>query len=274
MNADAAAYKKSSFGPAFLFLDKNRREALAVYYAFCRLADDIADEPGVQDRLGEIARWKEEIRRVFAGNPATKLGIKLKEISARYAIKEDRFLLLLEGMEADINSRSYKTLEDLQWYLWRVAGVVGLATLDILGVKGPQAEHLARALGFAVQTTNIVRDVYEDASLGRVYLPEDMLSSRSLTRADVLGGARREELSFVLADLAQISKQYYCRAGDILRTFPARKILPCRVMGFVYRANLAKIEKKGFAFAHPVKLSKFEKALQCIYALYKTDFAD
>ncbi len=267
-----AEYKKSSFGPAFLFLDKTRREALAAYYAFCRLADDIADEPGVSDRLGELTLWREEIGRVFDGKAQTPLGKELQQIAARYNMKPDRFLLLLEGMQADIQGRSYANFEDLEWYLWRVAGIVGLATLDILGVKGSQAQALARALGFAVQTTNIIRDVYEDASLGRVYIPQDLLEAHGLSRQDLLSSAHPSRLPGVLAVLAGKSNEFYRQAGQLMRVLPARKMLPCRVMGFVYRANLAKIEKTGFLFDRPVKLSKPEKALQCIYALCKTDF--
>ena len=87
-------------------------------------------------------------------------------MAPQYGMTQDRFLLLIEGMEADVQGRVYKNFEELQWYLWRVAGIVGLATLDILGIKGPHAQELASALGFAVQLTNIVRDVHEDTAPG------------------------------------------------------------------------------------------------------------
>ena len=266
-----AAYKKSSFGPAFLFLDRRRRAALAAYYAFCRLMDDIADEPNVDDRLGELALWREEITRVFKGQAHTPLGQDLQRLAADFAMKPDRFLPLIEGMQADVEGRTYQTFEDLQWYLWRVAGVVGLATLDILGVKGPQAQALAQALGFAVQTTNIVRDVQEDAQMGRVYLPLQWLAQKGLTVQDILQQQKPLLQAEVLARLAACSRQFYAQANQIMRKLPARKMLPCRVMGFVYRANLAKIEKTGFLFMRPIKLSKSEKLIQCAYALCKTD---
>ena len=272
MNADKNSYKKSSFGPAFLFLCKRRREALAVYYAFCRLMDDIADEPDVKDRLAELALWREEITRAFNGEAKPRWQ-RHRRMAPQYGMTQDRFLLLIEGMEADVQGRVYKNFEELQWYLWRVAGIVGLATLDILGIKGPHAQELASALGFAVQLTNIVRDVHEDTALGRVYLPEDLLAKHGLTRQDVLQNQNPARLAAALAELAQKDKDFYRRAWDVLHTLPARKILPCRVMGFVYRANLAKIEKTGFEFERAVRLSKTEKALQCIYALYKTDLA-
>lgn len=274
MTPDGASYKKSSFGPAFLFLDKRRRAALASYYAFCRLMDDVADEPGVQDRAGELAFWRAEVLRAFEGKPQTDLGREICQISRGFGMEQDRFLLLIEGMEADAQGREYQSFEELEWYLWRVAGVVGLATLDVVGIKGHKAEDLARELGFAVQLTNIVRDAYDDAAMGRVYLPSDLLAVCALTRQDVLQNPDADKLTRALKQTAQRAKEHYRRAGEILKTLPARKTLPCRVMGCVYGANLAKIEKTDFQFSKAVKLSKFEKLAQCLYALYKKNFVD
>lgn len=274
MTTSLSAYKKSSFGPAFLFLDKRRRAALASYYAFCRLMDDIADEPGVQDRPAKLAFWREETLRSLAGTAQTDLGRETGKIAAEFAMESDRFLLLIEGMEADVQGRAYATFAELEWYLWRVAGIVGLATLDIVGIKGHKAVELARELGFAVQLTNIVRDVYDDASLGRVYLPSRLLEKAGLTRRDVLQNTAPDELAGVLKQMAQRAKDHYRRAAQIMRGLPARKTLPCRVMGCVYGANLAKIEKTDFRFSKTVKLSKFEKLARCVYALCKKEFVD
>ena len=155
-----------------------------------------------------------------------------------------------------------------------VLGIVGLATLDILRFKGPRAEQLAQRLGFAVQTTNIVRDVYDDIKLNRVYLPEDLLEKYDLDRQKVLKGVPCKRLAPVLKDLAEKSKEFYRLACQTMQGQPYKQMLPCRIMGFVYRANLAKIEKVDFCFSDAVKLTKFEKLLHCIYALFKTDFID
>lgn len=272
MSLDTAAYKKSSFGPAFLFLNKQRREALAAYYVFCRKMDDIADEPNIADRCKELDTWRQEIERVFQNQAQTELGKELQNKVLPLGLPPDRFLLLIEGMQADVDGKSYATFEALEWYLWRVAGIVGLATLDILGVKGNKAQALARALGFAVQTTNIVRDVYEDVQLGRVYLPDDFLAAEHLSRGQLLNGEKPAALPKVLARVAQKSHQLYGQAEEIMLGFPRRKMLVCRIMSFVYQANLAKIEKTGFVFDKPVKLSKFQKLKACMYALCKTVF--
>ena len=269
MKADANAYKKSSFGPAFLFLNKKQRQALAVYYAFCRLMDDIADEPDVPDPQAQLFFWREEIARVYAGNPQTPLGRALTRVVKDFDIPPDRFLLLIEGMEADLQGRRYATFKDLEWYLYRVAVVVGLATLDILGVKGEKAQALSLALGAAVQTTNIVRDVHEDALAGRVYLPADMLAEQGLAFQDVLENTKPQQLAAVLAKLAQISRGLYSRAGDALAGCAWSAALPCRIMGWVYRANLAKIEKTGFLFQQKIKLTRMEKLTNIVYALFR-----
>ena len=264
------AYKKSSFGPAFLFLDKSRRQALAQYYAFCRLMDDIADEPEITDKDKQLQFWSEEIDRVFTQHATTDLGKELENMVRTFAISKDRFTLLIDGMRADVQAKTYHTLEELEWYLWRVAGIVGQATLDILGIKGPKADKLAHALGFAVQLTNIIRDVWEDAQLGRVYIPQQLLQKYHVTPQDILQHTGTVCLPAVLKQLAQLAQQYYEQADQIMQTLPARKMLPCRVMSLVYRQNLAKIEKAGFQFTQTIKLTKQEKIRACFYALYKS----
>ena len=269
MTSPHSAYKKSSFGPAFLFLDKKRREALAAYYTFCRLMDDIADEPEIQNRDEQLLFWRAEIERVYNNQAITPLGKDLQKIVFTFGISSDRFLWLIEGMSADVQGRLYKVRADLEWYLWRVAGIVGLATLDILGIKGTKADELAQSLGFAVQITNIIRDVHEDAKLGRVYLPDDLLRKFELTREDVLQNKHPQRLAQLLAFFAEACKQEYEQAYRIMDTFPPRQIFPCRVIALVYSANLAKIERTKFQFKRAVKLSKLEKIKYIIYALYK-----
>ena len=273
-NTSHTAYKKSSFGPAFLFLDRKRRKGLAVYYTFCRLMDDIADEPNVKNRAEELADWRAEIARVYEKKTTTQLGRDLQKLVRRFKFTPDRFLWLIDGMQADIEGRTYKSFEELEWYLWRVAGIVGLATLDILGIKGEKAKALAQTLGFAVQTTNIIRDVHEDAKMGRVYLPDDLLQEHGITREQILRNtAPAAQLAEVLANLADQSILCYAQAERIMHTLPRRRMLPCRVMSLVYRANLAKIEKTDFKFKRAVKLSKFEKLKYSTYALFNTMFS-
>lgn len=272
MAANNRSYKKSSFGPAFLFLSKRRREALADYYEFCRLMDDIADEPDVPAPEKELDFWQAEIGRVYQGAPQTDLGKRLLAHVREFDIPQDRFLMLIDGMRADLCGRTYATFQELDGYLYRVAVIVGMATLDILGVKGPQADELSVNLGGAVQLTNIIRDVPGDAALGRVYLPEELLARFHLRREDVLSGRGGDRLARALADTAQKAQSLYARAFEQMKKLPRLAMLPCRAMGYVYLANLAKIKKTGFRFEQPVKLTKFEKIQGVAHAVLKTVF--
>ena len=259
------AYKKSSFGPAFFFLGKSRRRALAHYYAFCRIADDVADEPqaNAPQALKDLAK---EVEFIYLGAPKTDWGKGLTEAVRTFHIPKDRFTLLLEGMQADLEQKQYPTLEDLQWYLYRVAVIVGKATLDILGVQGKKADALANALGPAVQLTNIVRDVQEDAKLGRVYLPCE------LTAADILENKNPILVKQLQQQLVQRAKEQYTLAFQLMDEFWPIKMLPCRIMGYIYQKNLAKIEEQGFTNNGAIKLTKFEKLQMVGYALIKTLF--
>ncbi|MBR2033319.1 MAG: squalene/phytoene synthase family protein, partial [Alphaproteobacteria bacterium] len=248
------------------------REALANYYEFCRLMDDLADEPNQDNPQQQLDSWAGEIARIYAGAPQTPLGQRLIQDVAEFGISKDRFLLLIEGMQADLSGKTYKTFEELEWYLYRVAVIVGMATLDILGVKGPQADALSKDLGGAVQLTNIIRDVTSDAELGRVYLPMDLLEKHNLTRQDVLEGKHSDRIAFALQEVDCLVQKLYARAEHKMEALPRFKMLPCRVMGYVYFANLAKIRKTGFLFSQPVKLSKFEKLKEVFHAFVKTLF--
>lgn len=272
MSADKNSYKKSSFGPAFFFLNRRRREALSNYYEFCRRMDDIADEPNMPEPAKELDFWQEEISRVYAHAPQTDLGKRLLADIKDFDIPQDRFTLLIEGMRDDLRGRTYGTFNELDGYIYRVAVIVGLATLDILGVKGAEADALSHELGGAVQLTNIIRDVPDDASLGRVYLPEELLARHGLTRQDVLAGRGLEQLSCVLAEADAKAQRLYARAFERMKSFPRLTMLPCRTMGYVYFANLAKIRKTGFRFMCPVKLTKTEKLQGVCYAVFKTVF--
>ena len=261
------AYKKSSFGSAFFFLPRRARRALAHYYAFCRLADDIADEPNLPNPQAELNALAQEIEFMYVDAPKTALGEDLVEDIRYFNIPKDRFTLLLEGMRADLEKKRYATFEELDWYLYRVAVIVGKATLDILGIESsPNANELALHLGRAVQLTNIVRDVYDDAHLGRVYLP------CQLRAQDILSGTHAAQVKTLLTQTAARAHENYARAFELMDSFWPTKILPCRMMGYTYQKNLAKIEETGFSFTDPVKLTRYEKIQMVLYAIFKTFF--
>jgi len=259
------AYKKSSFAPAFFFLSKGQRAALADYYEFCRIMDDIADEE-TANPYEQLDQWKTEIARIYNNSAETDLGKRLEQDIKTFQIPEDRFLLLVEGMRADLDGKKYNSWKELDWYLYRVAVIVGKATLDILGIKGTEADTLAIKLGSAVQLTNIVRDVQEDAQLGRVYLP------CAVTAEQILNDNYPPSVITTIKEAAQKAHVLYQQSFARMKQFPRLKMLPCRIMGYVYLKNLAKIESRGYDVLCPVKLTKGEKIRMVLYALFKTLF--
>lgn len=273
------AYKKSTFGPAFCFIPRRQRRALANYYAFCRLADDIADEPSEHPQQ-DLQELVQEIRFVFIGAPRTEWGKQLLEDMRRFHIPQECFSLLLEGMQADLQKKNYqpedasRPFEKLDWYIYRVAVVVGKATLAILGLTGPQADELAQTLGTAVQLTNIVRDVYEDAQMGRVYVPCNLPAQTilQLQQQNLQDTAQGKLFTEALEKCILRAEENYRRAFILLDEFWPVTVLPCRIMGYVYQKNLAKIKRTNLAFKKAVKLNKFEKIQAVLHALLKTLF--
>jgi len=251
-------YKKSSFGPAFLFLGKERKNALAAVYAFCRKVDDIVDEPAENPRA-ELDFWRTETERIFsAEKPETEIGRELQKYAAKFGLSKESFLLLIDGMEMDLNKKTYKNFDELKEYLYRVAGVVGIMCCEICGFKKDEIFDYAVTLGNAVQMTNIIRDVYEDASLGRVYLPQDEMTKFNIKPEDIKN-KNISAVSKILAFEGQKAKDFFNAAQKLKPKNRKKDLLPAEIMGAVYRALLAKMEKTEFNFTNKVSLSKTEK---------------
>ncbi|RMG91078.1 MAG: squalene synthase HpnD, partial [Zetaproteobacteria bacterium] len=164
----------SSFYYAFIFLPEDKRRAIMALYAFCREVDDIADS--IQDRqvaMAKLGFWQDEVQRSFAGHPQHPVGKELSWAASRYALDEELFHEILDGMLMDINRQPVLKQADLSLYCYRVAGTVGLLSIEIFGYSNRRARAYATQLGEALQLTNILRDLGEDARLGRIYLPQE-----------------------------------------------------------------------------------------------------
>lgn len=168
----------SSFRPAFLFLKPEQRRALSAFYGYARTVDDLADDGTVPPAEKETAlsAWRDRLEALFAGTaPRGKLEEELAWAAGAFSMRKENFLLLLEGVGMDARKKEYASFEELKFYMYRVASAVGLSVLEILGWRGAGARAYAENLGYAVQLTNIIRDVFEDARSGRIYIPlEDL----------------------------------------------------------------------------------------------------
>jgi len=242
-----AAQSGSSFYHSFRFLPPERRRAITALYAFCREVDDVVDgvaDPGVA-RL-KLAWWRNEIAAVFGGTPQHPVALALVPIVAAFRLPEEHFQAVIDGMTMDLEQNRYLDFATLERYCYRVAGVVGLMSAEIFGYQDPSTRDYARNLGIAFQLTNIIRDVGEDASRGRIYLPQDDLERYAVTAADLF--QRRATPAFValMADQAARARTFYARAFSALPSVDRRAQRPGLIMAAIYRALLDAIEREGF----------------------------
>ncbi len=248
----------SSFASAFWMLPKPKRNALHAIYAFCRLADDIADDPEVAgDRTALLARWREELDGAYRGKARHAGGVALSDTVERFRLPEGVVLDLLAGVEFDLADGPIETFDDLRLYCYRVASTVGLLVVRILGFKNPRSLEFAETHGIAVQLTNVLRDVGDDASTGRIYLPKDELERFGVSTGSVLAGHGTDALQPMLRFNAERAASYYERAEELLPDEDRRSLRPATAMGRIYRALLDELIERNFpCFEQPVRLSK------------------
>ena len=248
----------SSFASTFWMLPKLKRNALHAIYAFFRLADDIADDPEIAgNRTALLARWREELDDAFRGKAQHAVGVALSDAVKRFQLPERVFLDLLTGVEFDLADGPIETFDDLRLYCYRVASTVGLLVVRILGFEDPRSLEFAETLGIAVQLTNVLRDVGDDASTGRIYLPKAELERFGISTESILAGQMTAELQLMLSFNAKRAASYYERAEQLLPDQDRRALRPATAMGRIYRALLDKLIEREFpCFEQPVRLSK------------------
>jgi phytoene synthase len=256
-----AANSGSSFYYSFLFLPPEKRRAITALYAFCREVDDVVDEchdPGVA-RV-KLAWWREEIERMFAGEPQHPVGQALAPAVREFSLAQEYFQEIIDGMEMDLEPVRYASFKDLALYCYRVASAVGLLSAEIFGYQDRHTLKYAHDLGIAFQLTNILRDVGEDARRGRIYLPEDEMAAHGVTVDDLRKGELTAPLRALLAFQAQRARQYYQQAFAKLPEqdrFAQRSGL---IMAAVYLTLLDRIESEGYpVLTRRVRLSPWRK---------------
>ncbi len=253
----------SSFGSGMKILPKDRRNAMYAVYAYCREIDDIADEGGTQkEKLSALNDWREEIDRLYAGQPTRKTSLALLRPIKRYGLAKSEFLLLLEGMEMDAKGPIVRpSLDSLMAYCRRVAGAVGMLSMPIFGApSGEMSDRFAISLANVLQVTNILRDVQEDAVMGRIYLPNELLSAHGITTDKPMDVVAHPALGDVCADLSLVAKENFQSARDALQKLDWRTVRPALLMMGVYQEYLQRLESRGWQkVTEPLKLSSFEK---------------
>jgi phytoene synthase len=238
----------TSFLAAMKILPEERREAMFAIYAFCREIDDIADEPApVGEKIHRLQSWRREVERLYEGHPDYLTSRALLRPTQLYGFEKQNFLDLIDGMEMDaLEDICAPSLSRLDTYCDRVASAVGRLSVRAFGAKEDRAREVAHWLGRALQLTNILRDLKEDAERGRLYLPEELLEARGIRTRVPEEVLAHPNLPQVCADLTRRARDAYHRSGVAMRKCARKPMKPARLMMQVYRAVLKRLEKRGW----------------------------
>jgi len=254
----------TSFYWAMRLLPRAKRNAMFAIYAFCREVDDIADDPGLEaDKLSRLAAWSDEVGRLFGGSPRFPVFRALA--GSGFDLREADFRAVIHGMEMDAASRvRIADMAELRLYCDRVACAVGRLSNRVFGIDDEQGDPLALALGQALQLTNILRDIAEDAERDRLYLPGDLLAEYGIApggEVDDIGPVLKHPALPELCEwLAGIAEGRFQEAAVRLACCDRRQMRPAIMMMEAYRRVLDRLNRRGWSrLDEPVGLSKVEK---------------
>jgi len=252
--------RSSNLAFALLSLPRARRADAILFYRFCRTIDDIADEPQLTkaEKYERLDAWRNAVE---GGLPCG-----LEGLVARHAI--DRALLaeIIRGCASDVEAQRFATLADLELYCWRVACAVGLVSIKIFGCRDSRSERYALHLGHALQLTNILRDIREDAGQGRIYLPQEELARFGVGEEEILQMHESPGFEALLRSHADRAKARFAAAIPPPSDFLA--LLPARIMAAVYQKILTRIEREDFpVLKKRVTLDRQEKLTATLGAL-------
>lgn len=233
----------TSFYTAMRLLPEARRNAMFAIYAFCREVDDIADEEAPQEeKKYRLTEWRTEIDRLYAGEPKTLIAKALLKPIKDFKLRREDFIAVIDGMEMDAGDAiQAPDMVTFDLYCDRVASAVGRLSVRAFGALELSADDVAYHLGRALQITNILRDIKEDAARGRLYLPRDLLNKHGVTSHDLVTICAHPQLPHVCRELAAIARQHFIKAEMAMRHCAKKPMRPARIMGAVYSALLRRL---------------------------------
>lgn len=239
----------SNLALAFVLLPREKRQEMAALYAFCREVDDVADDEGApaEVRAAKLQAWRMDVQKACeGGEPQFAVNRELQPVIQRRKLQFELFDELLKGVETDLQKRRYATLEELELYCYRVASVVGLLSIEIFGYANPACRDYAVYLGKALQFTNILRDVRNDAERDRLYIPLELCERFAVKPEDIFAGRYNSNYVSLAQHMADLAKQFYQKATETLPSSERRSMATAELMGSVYWKLLRKIERRKF----------------------------
>lgn len=264
---DLAKTVQSNFFYSFLFLPKAKRDAIIDVYGFCRAIDDIVDDIVEQNGTVEDARaglneWRAELNALYAGQPTTPIARRLQRVLAQFPMPQEYFEEMINGCEMDLHRHRYETFDELYEYCYRVASITGLMCIEIFTYRSPQTKDYAINLGQALQLTNILRDLKEDAARGRVYLPQEDLRQFGYSEAGLHSGLVNDNFRALMRYECERARSFYQRAADLLPVEDRPTLVAARTMGKIYYRLLEQIEAVDYdVFRHQIRLHRPERFL-------------
>jgi phytoene synthase len=272
MNVDQAyAYCRSiahkhgaNFSVGFRFLPKTKRRAVYAAYAFCRWADDIVDEEGprTEERRTRLDEWQYELDNCYAGTPAHPITIALADALKHFAIPKSGFLALIAGCKQDLIKKRYETFDELLHYCELVAASISDISLSIFGYKSDAAIGHGRELSTALQLTNVTRDIGDDLTRDRIYVPLEDLRRFGVSEADLFGRVQNENMRRMIEFQIDRAESYFRAAEPLLGELAFDARFPTLLMGGVYATVLGKLRKDPLtAIRRRLSLSTLQKAL-------------
>ncbi len=240
------AQSGSSFYYSFLFLPPDKRRAITALYAFCREVDDVVDECSDENAARTtLAWWRVQVAAIYDGKPQHPVAQALVPVVRQFALPQEHLQEIIDGMEMDLQQHQYADFKALQLYCYRVASVVGLLAAEIFGYTDRNTLKYAHDLGIALQLTNIIRDVGEDARRGRIYLPLDELARFGVHTNDILDGRESGGFNKLMQFQIERAQQYYLQAFKQLPAADRKTQRTGLIMAAIYRATLEEVVASG-----------------------------
>src|SRR5688500_5400345 len=236
----------ANFSVGFRFLPRAKRRAVYASYAFCRWADDIADEPG-QDIDARLSAWQQELERAWSGRPEHPITIALADAARRFPIPKEAFIALIDGCRQDMVKTRYADFDELLHYCDLVATSISDISLSIFGYRDPEARSWGRNLSTALQLTNITRDIGDDLDRGRIYIPATELAQFGVSESDLEQRAKTPAMEALTRFQIERAEGYFRRAEPLLRDLEYDARFATLPIGSVYARVLAKIRRDPFA---------------------------
>jgi 15-cis-phytoene synthase len=261
---------KSNLALAFVSLGRERREDITVFYAFCRLIDDIADstELTVGEKARDLTAWRRWLRE--SSPDESPIARDLRALMAKYSVSPAMLEEIIDGVEMDLQNVRYDSFEELRLYCYRVASAVGLVSIEIFGYRNPACRQYAIELGLALQMTNIIRDVGEDLGNGRIYLPQQELAQFDYSEEDLRSRKHNESFLRLMNFEAARAEEFFARAAALLPQEDRRSMVPAEIMRSIYQTLLRRMKADGFqVFEKEYRLTQLEKGSRIVTQFFR-----